>query len=844
MATYTSTQSGNFSASSTWGGSGVPGDGDVFNVTYGHTVTIDTGISIPTNGYADSYVYGILQSQSGANTTLRMNGRLYVKGGTGYESLGLLHLRDGATIQINGTSADRHGIYIENEEGASFIFEGSDGMPSTTLSSGKNEGSTSLAVASGTNFTTGEWIAVFDNTTNYSTENNNNTQQHQDEGFWIHEVDGNTIYFRIFGGPDDVTISSVSPVNDTDITVSNAKVFREGQTIIFGTGTNRNIKTISSIFYDQNIIRCDSTVDNSPSVVGQTVYLTGTEKIHSNSSKVRKVATITTAESASGTNTITVANSNMFTADDEIWIEMRSEAAGSTDYEGGYDRNSYQKAGWFRQVIQSVDGNTITLTANSNYKVVEGALVSRMSRNIVIETVATDGSDYGFFYAEHLTGNTGYNRKGIAKDVYFRNVGNNDANQECGFTIRGHWSTDNLAVTIGQQVPSIARAPWLEGIVVYAYPENTHRRDWGPLWLWDARYAKARCCMTMNGEDGLVAYYEPGQSIVNCISVAARERGMRVEGGTEAYEYAYNYVSRTYWGARLVSYYENGLGFHDNIFDSGVYGMQLVSSNSGPFIYRCRFSGWRYGFQNNDSDMSLIYCHVKPLSGYVNVDAGTGTNTGGNAWNDRFFRSNHYLPVRSIEHKYEFDALRIYGYNYEAFWDNSERAWRFFRRHDNDGNASLSHRIDIPANTTVDVSAYVKLAPSFSGAYPYLGARDQYSTVGENRIGNAGGADSSQWAGKRYFTQYTSAAASGYEQKTLTITSKPYPRCYAIGVYSNNRNATEGYWVKDLFAFFDKAYQISPFHTVNCMNLFSPVPVSVGINTFAKPSIRLGGRIF
>ena len=242
MATFDSTQSGNFSSSSTWGGSGVPGDGDRFDVNSGHTVTIDTGISIPTNGYADSYVYGTLQSQSGANTTLRMNGRLYIKGQS--EGQGLLHLRDGAKIQIKGTSADQHGVWVENETGASFIFEGSDGMPSTTLTAQESEGHTSLAVASGTNFATGEWIAVFDNTTNYATENNNNTEQHQDEGFWIHEVDGNTIYFRIFGGPNDVTISAV---DGADITVSNAKVFREGQTIIFGTGTNRNIKTISSI---------------------------------------------------------------------------------------------------------------------------------------------------------------------------------------------------------------------------------------------------------------------------------------------------------------------------------------------------------------------------------------------------------------------------------------------------------------------------------------------------------------------------------------------------------------------------------------------------------------------
>jgi len=97
MATFDSTQSGNFSSSSTWGGSGVPGDGDRFDVNSGHTVTIDTGISIPTNGYADSYVYGTLQSQSGANTTLRMNGRLYIKGQS--EGQGLLHLRDGAKIK-------------------------------------------------------------------------------------------------------------------------------------------------------------------------------------------------------------------------------------------------------------------------------------------------------------------------------------------------------------------------------------------------------------------------------------------------------------------------------------------------------------------------------------------------------------------------------------------------------------------------------------------------------------------------------------------------------------------------------------------------------------------------
>ena len=111
----------------------------------------------------------------------------------------------------------------------------------------------------------------------------------------------------------------------------------------------------------------------------------------------------------------------MFTANDEIWIEMRSEAAGSTDYEGRYDNSSYQKAGWFKHTISSVSGNTITLSAGTNYKVVEGALVTRMTREICFETVATDGSDYGTFYAEQRNASTSYSRKGIAKDVYFKN---------------------------------------------------------------------------------------------------------------------------------------------------------------------------------------------------------------------------------------------------------------------------------------------------------------------------------------------------------------------------------------------------------------------------------------
>ena len=148
MATYTSSQSGNFSSSATWGGSGPPNaDGDIFNITSGHTVTVDD-ITVPTNGFGDSYIYGILKAGSGAQP-LRMDGRLYIKGG------GLLWLQNGAEIQITGTSGETHGIFQENEDGASVIMQGSDGMPSTTLSATSNEQATSFTLTSATNFAAG-----------------------------------------------------------------------------------------------------------------------------------------------------------------------------------------------------------------------------------------------------------------------------------------------------------------------------------------------------------------------------------------------------------------------------------------------------------------------------------------------------------------------------------------------------------------------------------------------------------------------------------------------------------------------------------------------------------------
>ena len=75
MASRTSTQSGNFNSTSTWGGSAVPVDADQFTVAAGHIVTVNDDRRT-TNGYHDSVINGKLHITGSGK--LRMNGILDV----------------------------------------------------------------------------------------------------------------------------------------------------------------------------------------------------------------------------------------------------------------------------------------------------------------------------------------------------------------------------------------------------------------------------------------------------------------------------------------------------------------------------------------------------------------------------------------------------------------------------------------------------------------------------------------------------------------------------------------------------------------------------------------------
>ena len=81
MTAYTSTQTGNFSSASTWGGSGYPSaNGDTWTIASGHTVTYDVSTAL-SSGFEDCTVDagGRFQFASGTRS-IRFQGNVAIYG--------------------------------------------------------------------------------------------------------------------------------------------------------------------------------------------------------------------------------------------------------------------------------------------------------------------------------------------------------------------------------------------------------------------------------------------------------------------------------------------------------------------------------------------------------------------------------------------------------------------------------------------------------------------------------------------------------------------------------------------------------------------------------------------
>ena len=753
-----------------------------------------------------------------------MNGRLRIR------TNGTYHARAGHKLQFKGTAASSHILYQYAEAGASLIMEGSDGMPTTTLSANANEKSTSFSFTSATNFAVGEWFAVFDNTTAYT--GNAGAATLRDEGFWVHDISGNTVYFRQFVGPEAI----VTTASGTSLTVNNAKVFKANQKIIFGTGANLNVRTINSINYTTNVLTLNSNIAGT--VVGQIVYETGTDKIHTSGNKVRKVATVTTASSLSAATTITVANANMFVANDEIWVEARSECGGTTD--GNSNAYGTNEGPRYRHVISSVNGNILTLSAAVGYNVVQGALVTRLTRDVVVEAV-TPNTDYFGVYVRAFT--TNYTRKLILKDVQFKYIGSSAGQPEGGIYVEyGHLSTNSPSVTLTNTVPALNQQPWIEGITLTG---SNSTRDLGGLWF-RPRYGQLRCCTVVGIFNSSIAngWYHEGGCVYNCITSGSNAWGYRNEHMAEWGEMAYNYSSRNYYGMRIIQY-DSNLGLHHNIIDANnEYGIYF-SANDYADSYKIKSTGSRWGIMAERGNGIIIYSQISRLSGLANENSNPpGTTARGYFHNNHIDRGHNQGCVTVIERNFEYNSIWQQGYGSERYWDYIENAWRVLHSTEiSDYGLGWFTSVYVPANTTLRTSCAIKLYSPYSGNYPRFEARSTVSGVTPNQFANVEGQWSTWPAGGALATQYTSVAESQYETKDLTINPVSFSRYINVGVHVDNVNASEGYWIKPIDIILDSPYPVEVMRTINS---FSDNGISNLIvnNSFNTNHVRInGGRI-
>jgi hypothetical protein len=139
------------------------------------------------------------------------------------------------------------------------------------------------------------------------------------------------------------------------------------------------------------------------------------------------------------------------------------------------------------------------------------------------------------------------------------------------------------------------------------------------------------------------------------------------------------------------------------------------------------------------------------------------------------------------------------------------------------------------------VTAKVKLVSGFSGTYPYLGTISPTASVDDNMVGNT--ADTTIFSISRVNPQFTASAANAYEEKQVTRGPFDFPCYIKAGVFSNNRDASEGYYIKDFRIYLDPPYANPMFALGNDGINNPPINSTSFHDSFTLGKIRLGGRI-
>jgi hypothetical protein len=813
MAALTSAQSGNFTASATWGGT-APSDGDTFTVTAGHSVTCST-VLMPTNGYGDITVHGKWSMISGSQ--FKLNGRATVYGGESNhftegesDSAGLWEMKPNSELVIKGTNSEQHALWCETEHRASIVCDGGEKNLNTVIScSGFLDYKQDyLPVATASNFAAGDWISVFSRFEGY--------QVQSDESFFVHDIDTSgtnqdKIYFRQFVSP---TATILSTDNRRKIVVDNVKVFRSGYKVIFGTGDNRNVGTIVGIDFLRNFFIIDSDVNGS--IVGETVYQTGNEKKHVNGFDVdllvqsgsmvrRNATTLTTAiDTADSTADIVVGNASDMVVGDEIIIDVNNDTDTNWDYDTKY-------------TINAIDGNTLTLDDQVRYTHKVGSLVNILTRDCVIRS--EDADDRVFVYCEEWATTTttstledqAFTRRFRFRNVQFRGLGGNTNNNyyRAGFCLAGYnggldpTSSDTDAYGFQTEVDgctwdgSATNATGnYRGIMIrrsyYATIRNNVAYDGQyNMMFWSSQYHMAAFGNYSTRSEYCTFYIDSLYQIYCAFSYNYWTRSddygilaYHVRSPVEMrHNIALNHEQRPWY-----NYYAPPNTIWERWFFGNHRSWCLSGEASGPHIFHDSKieNAWWGGTAKVSADGSgVVY------GSYINGSQSYQTD----------FDRNRGKGGQQIwqEYQHEIDGLADQHGSLLREYLNDEGCWLCHNM--NDSKAAYLDMVYVPPGTTVRLSCFVKTQSSGTFTQPYFFARSAHDMqlTGRRDDGAADVTNKTSTTaqdigrGKGFYqeAQYTSDSQSDFEEKQLTIQPQKDGYYLNFGVKTTSTNIRE-----------------------------------------------------
>tara|TARA_R100000234_G_scaffold29362_1_gene16999 strand:- start:1872 stop:4649 length:2778 start_codon:yes stop_codon:yes gene_type:complete len=755
MATITSTQTGGWHETSTWVGGSVPAADDLVVIAHGHKVTLSTDIQSTRTG--DVTIDGNLHFANGGK--MHLHGRMTVKNtshnsnSTGEFVQGtaasgsLLSMVGGTEIKISGDNSAQHGIQVDSRKWCGVQIDGSEPTLKTELNGNHDYRSTYLTVDDSANFTANDLISIYRREEDFRLKN--------DECFWIHDVDtsNHRIYFKHYVYPRakskfvaPIIISSVG----SSIKVDDASVFRVGYQLIFGTGSDRNVLTVTAINKRTNIITFGSTVTNPGNQANNYVYQTGTEKYHLADSHVRRLssAMAATYSGAASLRTVVVNNAADFSVGDHIYIEACGD--NSYQYTSGSENSIWRHNLMYK--ISGISGTTLTVDRDILYDGKVGGLITKMTRDVVIKACASNGDDVAdgdqdtarvFFNVKYWTSN-GWNnaptRRVKIKYVQFLGLGYNtgdSTNFRAGVTIAGYngyydtkitgSAADNTTVHSSSGVSQTGEN-YVDGCSFSSYnlvsnstrdgdsyPGICSRHPYGMVFRNHVVVGAGRGVWHWSSQYGVKSH---GHIIAACNYV-----NIEIGAGYEyCNEFSYMYLRMAEDYAFLLYHLRQGTSTCVQHFDIAYQNSYAVRVEYGVMSTIRRIYAWKYRYNytpdGTDANQAILDSRVYPnywcaSSLLYNCDHTPNWTTSTIA----NYSSSHNQPYRGtsarsgrlnfLEHGFrEEESLEIFQSMAKLVRDGRQDAdWIVSPS----GTPTAESRIYVPANTAVKIRALVRV---------------------------------------------------------------------------------------------------------------------------------------